>query len=71
MQEKPYEDIQDVSADVKFSRSGMKPKLGFRSDHDENSLYDPQAQYDEMASKYVVDLTVSKSSHEDHDHGHD
>jgi len=73
MEKNPYENVGNASSDVKFSRSGMKPRLvKFRSDHDENSLYDPQAQYDEIASRYAVDLTVSKSSHEhDHDHDHD
>jgi hypothetical protein len=52
----PYED--DNVSDVKFSRVGMK--VVKVENQQEGSIYDPNEQYDEKASRYTANLPVER-----------
>jgi hypothetical protein len=50
----------EEGASVKFNRAGMKVVSSVKQD--ENSFYDPNAHYDDIASKYDVDLPNGRNS---------
>ena len=66
LEENPYD---QPASEVKFSRSGMRVKESIKiakSQRDGESIYDPQAQYDEIASRYQIENTDSKSCEHEH-----